>query len=99
RMVNRMALLMKKKVEVTPVFCEEAYDAFFRGDLKRHDDIVLGKLRELMAKVEAVLLAQVSMARIANLLGSDEKRIPVETSPEHAVIHLKAVLDAKAKKI
>jgi len=97
QMVNRMALLMKKKVKVTPVFCEGAYDAFFRGDLKRHDDIVLGKLRELMAKVDAVLLAQVSMARIAKLLGNDEKRIPVETSPEHAVIRLKEVLDTKVR--
>jgi Asp/Glu/hydantoin racemase len=97
QMVKNMALLMNKNVKVTPVFCEGAYGAFFRGDLKRHDDIVLGKLRELMARVDAVLLAQVSMARIASLLGGDEKQIPVETSPEHAVIRLKEVLNTQVR--
>ena len=92
QMLKNMALLMNKNVKVMPVFCEGAYDAFFRGDLKTHDEMVLGRLRELMTKVEAVLLAQVSMARLAGQLSNEEKKVPVESSPEYAVLRLKEVL-------
>jgi Asp/Glu/hydantoin racemase len=94
RMVEAMAAQMNKAINVTPVFCAGAYDAFFRGDLTTHDEIVMGQLRQLMNQVEVVLLAQVSMARLANQLSNEDKKVPVEISPEYAVMRLKEVLSA-----
>lgn len=91
-LVRRLAAESGRKVAVRPVFCEGAYDAFFAGDLKKHDAIVLAKLRRLVSQVDAVLLAQVSMARIAGMLAPAERKIPILSSPEPAVRHLAKVV-------
>ena len=77
-----------RAVEVTAVLCSEAYDAFFAGDLERHDCLVREQLVGLMARADVVLLAQASMARVAESLDESELRIPVLTSPEPAMKHL-----------
>ncbi|MBI5725968.1 MAG: Asp/Glu/hydantoin racemase [Planctomycetes bacterium] len=91
-LVRRLAAESGRKIAVRPVFCEGAYEAFFAGDMKKHDAIVLGKLRRLAAQVDAVLLAQVSMVRIANMLAPAERKKPILSSPEPAVRHLAKVV-------
>ncbi len=77
-----------RTVEVTPVLCSEAYDAFFAGDLERHDRLVREQMVGLMERADVVLLAQASMARVAETLDESEQRVPVLTSPEPAMKHL-----------
>lgn len=91
-LVRRVAESAKRRVAVKPVFCEGAYDAFFAGDLERHDAIVLDRLRGLMRRVDAVLLAQVSMARVADRIPRADRRAPVFSSPEPCVRHLARVV-------
>ncbi len=91
-LAQRIALECGKKIEVSPVLCEGAYDALMNGNLELHDQIVLLYLRELMTRVDVVLLAQASMARVAERLPFDEQVIPILTSPRLAVIHIADVL-------
>jgi hypothetical protein len=74
-------------VKVIPVFCEGAYDALFAGNIKKHDSIVHAHLLSLIKRVDAVLLAQASMARIAAQDGIP-RLAPIFTSPEPAIRHL-----------
>ncbi len=74
--------------EVVPVFCEGAYDALFSGDNETHDRIVTENLKELMGRSDAIILAQASMAPVAEMMPEDEKTVPLYTSPEPAIEYL-----------
>lgn len=97
-LVRRTAEKLRRRVTVRPVFCEGAYDAYFAGDLATHDRIVLDCLRRLVRRVDAVLLAQVSMARLAEQLPPAQRRVPILTSPEPAVRHLANVVRRLGRK-
>ena len=94
-LVRQTAAAMGRTVEVTPVLCEGAYDAWFRGDTATHDRIVTEHLRDLMGRVDAVLLAQASMARLANAMSDAEKTVPILSSPEPAIEHLARLVRKK----
>jgi Asp/Glu/hydantoin racemase len=79
---------MKLEREVVPLFCEGAYDALFSGDNETHDRIVTENLKELMGKTDAIILAQASMARVAENMAESEKSVPLYTSPEPAIEYL-----------
>ena len=92
QLVKDMASANGENTEVISQFCEGAYEAFFNGDLKKHDEIVIANLKELMTKVDAVLLAQASMARVADTLTANEKIVPIEVSPEIAIKYLAEIM-------
>ena len=74
--------------KVEEVLCEGAYDAYLGGDLERHDRIVLEYLGDLSARVDGVLLAQASMARVAAALEQRANGAEIVTTPGPAVRHL-----------
>ncbi|PWH20379.1 MAG: Asp/Glu/hydantoin racemase [Anaerolineae bacterium] len=80
------------EVQVEAKLCEGAYQALFNGDAQTHDEIVRRSLRDLMERNDVILLAQASMARVADSLSPQEKRIPILSSPRLAIEHLKRVL-------
>jgi hypothetical protein len=92
-LVIQKARRIGRTVHVEPAVCDGAYAAFLSGDIARHDEIVKRHLLELMEKVEVVLLAQVSMARIVDSLSTDERKVPILSSPEPAMRRLAAVLE------
>ncbi len=87
-----------RPVEVESVLCEGAYQAFLAGDREKADEIVREHLRGLMKRVEVVLLAQASMARVAESLDAGEAIVPVLSSPRPAVQRLAEVLAGRAEK-
>ena len=60
--------------------CDGAFDALSAGDRERHDELVRAGLRELIADVDVVVLAQASMARVVETL-PDESPVPILSSP------------------
>ncbi len=80
RLIEQTARDAGKTVTVTRKLCEGAFDALLAGDGATHDDIVARNLMELAATVDLIVLAQVSMGRVADSLG-DRVSIPVLTSP------------------
>jgi len=81
-----------KPVEISTKLCEGAFAANIAGDMARHDRIVTEGLQELLAKSDVIVLAQASMARVADLLPPQTGRPPILSSPRLAVEHLARVL-------
>ena len=91
-LVEKKAALAGQPVEIQAVLCKGAYEAFRAGKLDEHDQIVRSELLYLTEKVEVVLLAQASMARVAGTLREDEKVVPILSSPRPAIERLASVL-------
>ncbi len=77
-----------KKVNITPLLCEGAYDALFRGDTETHDRIVLKNLQKLSDSCDVIVLAQASMSRVAEKIPENDRIIPVLSSPRSAIKEL-----------
>jgi hypothetical protein len=84
--VESAARAAGRDVSVTPRLCEGAFAALDRGDAARHDAIIAEELDSLLEKVDVVVLAQASMARIAAMRPDDSSR--VLSSPRLAVERL-----------
>jgi Asp/Glu/hydantoin racemase len=91
-LIRRRAALAGKEVELTPRLCEGAFDALMAGDTVAHDTMVAGALTDLAAQADVIVLAQASMARVAEGMPDRDKRTLVLTSPPLAVDHLAKVL-------
>jgi Asp/Glu/hydantoin racemase len=82
-----------KHIEVLSAVCDGAFDAVIAGDTPTHDAIVGKALRDLCEKCEVVVLAQASMARVADGLPSSQRgNIPILSSPRLAVQFLAEVV-------
>ena len=69
-------------VEIVTELVEGAFGELKAGRLDRHDALVRAGLRRLLPKVEVVVLAQASMARVAATLEPDESQgRPILASP------------------
>ena len=64
-LVEEAARASGRAVTVVPRLCEGAFAALDQGDGARHDAIVAAELGRLSSEVDVVVLAQASMARIA----------------------------------
>jgi len=91
-LVRERARALGRAIQVDSVLCDGAYPAFLAGDMRTHDEIVLGHLRDLMKRVDGVLLAQASMARLAEGLDGSDRRVPVLSSPRPAMERLARLL-------
>jgi Asp/Glu/hydantoin racemase len=91
-LVRRRAIVAGKKIELTSVLCDGAFDALMSGDAATHDVMVAKALKELITKVDVVLLAQASMARVVDSLEESDKKIPILASPINAIKYLASIL-------
>lgn len=87
-LVRRRAAVAGKEIELTSVLCEGAFDALMSGDAAKHDEMVASALKELSTKVDVILLAQASMARVVDTLDAADKKVPILASPPIAIQHL-----------
>jgi Asp/Glu/hydantoin racemase len=91
-LIRRRAAAAGRTVEVVSRLCEGAFDALMSGDAARHDAMVAGALKELAARVDVIVLAQASMARVVDGLPEADRRVPILASPPLAVEHLATLL-------
>lgn len=91
-LVRRRAAVAGKEIELVAVLCEGAFDALMSGDAATHDAMVANALKELVNRVDVIVLAQASMARVVAALDEKDKKVPILASPEIAIQHLASVL-------
>jgi len=91
-LISRRAALAGKKIELTSQLCEGAFAALMAGDGATHDAKVAAALKELSQRVEVIVLAQASMARVVETLASADRCVPILASPGIAVDYLATVL-------
>lgn len=80
-----------RSVKISPVLEEEAYRAKFAGDQARHDTIVSAAADRLARDNDLIVLAQASMAHLADEIGRKVGK-PVLASPRLCVESLSAWL-------
>lgn len=95
-LVERAARLAEKEVEVRRVLCEGAFEAASQGRQQEHDSLVLAALQGLADEVDVIVLAQASMARVAELL-PQPTRLPVLSSPRGGLLWAGEVLRRRVK--
>jgi len=91
-LIRRRARAADREVVITERLCDGAFAALMDGDPAAHDAAVAAALRELSATCDVIVLAQASMARVADALPAEEKPVPVLSSPILAMQHLAAIL-------
>jgi Asp/Glu/hydantoin racemase len=91
-LVKRRAAVAGKEIELTARLCEGAFDALMGGDPARHDQMVADALKELSTRVDVIVLAQASMARVVDALPEADKRVPILASPPTAIEYLSSIL-------
>ncbi|WP_201983901.1 aspartate/glutamate racemase family protein [Hymenobacter rubidus] len=91
-LVQRRAARAGKEIELTSVLCEGAFESLMSGDGARHDAIVAAALKDLVTKVDVVVLAQASMARVVDALAAADRLVPILASPGIAIRHLASEL-------
>ena len=91
-LIRRRAGVAGREIQLTERLCEGAFAALMSGDAATHDAAVTAALRDLSGKCDVIVLAQASMARVADALPPEQKPVPVLSSPGLAVQHLAKVL-------
>jgi Asp/Glu/hydantoin racemase len=80
--------------DVVTRLVDGAFASLKAGDLDAHDDAVRAALRELFPRVDVIVLAQASMARVAGTLDPDEAvATPILSSPRLGVERAADLLD------
>ncbi|MGD0841538.1 MAG: aspartate/glutamate racemase family protein [Candidatus Acidiferrales bacterium] len=98
-----LALLSEKAanagrpVQLIEGLCAKAFDAVLAGDTETHDRIVSEALLQMASKVDVIVLAQASMARVLSKMAPGSVPIPVLSSPELAVLQVRDVLRQRAQ--
>lgn len=91
-LVTRRAEVAGKRIELSSRLVEGAFEALMAGDAGTHDSLVASALRELSTRVEVILLAQASMARVVDALPLEDRCVPIFASPPLAIEHLAGLL-------
>lgn len=94
-LVRRKAAEQGKKIELRQVLMADAFRALLAGDTATHNQIVQHGVMEAARGSDVLVLAQASMARALAGLGTIP--VPVLTSPELGMRHLKALVDGLAR--
>jgi Asp/Glu/hydantoin racemase len=92
-LVKRRAIVLNKEIEIIAIVCDGAFEALMSGDAALHDAKVKAALIDLSSKVDVILLAQASMARVVTTLTNEEKIVPILASPEIAIQHIASLLN------
>jgi Asp/Glu/hydantoin racemase len=95
-LLRRCAQRLRKDVELVPVLKADAFAAIRSGDGTRHDVIIGEALAELAGDVDAIVLAQASMARVVATLDPGVLVVPVFSSPGSGMARLASVIDETA---
>lgn len=93
RLVQRKATEAGRQVEVKTRLCVGAWDLLAKGDIQRHDQMVLEAIGQMAKEVDVVLMAQASMVRILPQVG--DVGAPVLSSPKLGVERVKQTLKGK----
>lgn len=96
-LVRRVAAEQGKDIELVAHLCEGAFDAVMAGDGATHDRIVGEALTTALADVDAIVLAQASMARVVASLPDGAVKAPVLSSPELGMLRAAEVLKSLSK--
>ena len=83
QLLQDTAARSEKRIDTVPCLCEGAFEALLAGKSEQHDQMVSEALQHLAKKVDIVVLAQASMARV--VAGTPVNGTPILSSPRLAI--------------
>lgn len=92
-LVRRNAAQQGKEIDLLPQLCEGAFEALMAGDPATHDRIVGEALEALAERVDLIVLAQASMARVVDANPSLAAKLPILASPPIAMEYLSKIFN------
>jgi aspartate/glutamate racemase len=92
-LVAARATAAGRDVRVVSRLCDGAFDALARGDRDRHDAFVREGLEDLARESDIVVLAQASMARVAEAV--EDIDVPVLSSPRLGMERVASVAQSR----
>lgn len=92
-LVKERARVRGKDVNIESILCEGDFEAAASGDVETHDRVVSDALRELAKRVEVIVLAQASMARVVDKLDRNDKIVPILSSPRLGVERVRGIME------
>lgn len=95
-LVRRRADLAGVDITLTTWLCDGAFAALSRGDTVAHDQAIADGLSQLAGNSDVIILAQASMARVADALPARERPVPVLSSPRSGVESVKSLVSPNA---
>ncbi len=95
-LIKARAAAQGREVEIVEHICKGAFEAVVSGDTETHDRIVTFDLMQLIGQVEVIVLAQASMARVAEAIPDAEKKVPILASPRMGIEAAKNTLASLA---
>jgi Asp/Glu/hydantoin racemase len=98
QMLQAQAETVGKKIQVESVMVANALPALLNGDGSTHDHLVGEATLKLMPRVDVVVLAQASMARVLDVISPAERIAPILSSPYLALEQVSALF-AKEKNL
>jgi aspartate/glutamate racemase len=83
-----------ESIEITTRLCSEAFQALKAGDTEKHNDMLLTEIDALSGKVDAIVLAQLSMSALEPRLSNP--KVPVYNSGRTAFNRIRQMLERAA---
>ena len=91
RLIRAKAKETGQQIEISEGLAEGAFQALLEGKTEAHDEVVRRTILSLVDKVDVIVLAQASMARLTSSLG--DLKGPVLSSPRSGVEAVRALLE------
>ena len=91
RLLDIAAAEAKASIERKTVLCPEAFEAYSRGDIARHNEILVDAVDKLSKKVDCIVMAQLSMSALAPDL--KDTAVPVYNSGENGFQRVRQMLE------
>ena len=92
QLLEAQAARVGRRVEIESVFVDGALSRLLTGDGAAHDRLVKEATLDLAGRVDVVVLAQASMARVLDVIPEAERQVPILSSPHLALERVKRIL-------
>lgn len=92
QLLQAQAEKLGKEIQVELLLVENALPALMDGDGMTHDRLVKEAVLNMMRRVDVVVLAQASMARVLDVIPEVERRVPILSSPHLALERVRQLL-------
>ena len=93
RLLDIAAREKGKEITRKTVLCAEAFEAYSRGDIARHNELLLEAVDTLGKEVDCIVMAQLSMSALAPELKNT--RVPVYNSGDTGFARVREMLERK----
>jgi len=92
QLLQAQAEKLGKEIQVELLLVENALPALMDGDSATHDRLVKEAVLNMMGRLDVIVLAQASMARVLDVIPGAERKVPVLSSPHLALERVRQLL-------